>query len=121
MLCATEQGKAWTRALVPCFFCFLSLYRNFAPFSGTPLFFGARQEDARVQLDEKALLCLPCVRPPLFPYLVVAALLHHMLSLQLTLALFFVGRNGTDVGFKAAALATLGLLRLRRRCGRTAA
>ena len=75
----------------------------------------------KVQLDEKALLCLPCVRPPLFPYLGDLAPLLHMLPLQLTYALFFFGRNGTDVGLQAAALATLGLLRLRRRCGRTAA
>ena len=74
-----------------------------------------------VQLDEKALLCLPCVRPPLFPYLGDLAPLLHMLPLQLTYALFFFGRNGTDVGLMTAALATMGRRRLRRRCRRTAA
>ena len=74
-----------------------------------------------VQLDEKALLCLPCVRLPLFPYLGDLALLPHMLPLSLTLALFFVDRNGADEGLEAAALATLGRLRLRQRCGRTTA
>ena len=79
------------------------------------------KETQEIQLDEKALLCLFCVRPPQFTCLVDLAPLHHMLSLQLTLALFFFGRNGADVGLQAAALATLGLLRLRRRCERTTA
>ena len=54
-------------------------------------------------------------------YLVDPAILPRMFSLQLTLALFFFGRNGADVGLQATALATLGLLRLRRRCERTTA
>ena len=75
----------------------------------------------KVQLDEKALLCLSGVRPPLFTNLVDPALLPHMLSLQPTFAFLSVDVNGADAGLQAAALATLGLLRLRRRCGRTAA
>ena len=75
----------------------------------------------KVQLDEKALLCLSCVRPPLFTNLVDPALLPHKLSLQPTFALLSVDVDGADAGLQAYALATLGRLRLQRRCGRTAA
>ena len=119
---ATEQERARRRSSsLVSLFLGLSVPLLFRLSSSVPLYCGGHQETEEVQLDEKALLCLPCVRPPLFTSFVDLAVLPHMLSLKLTSALFFFGRDGNDAGLKTAALATLGRLRLRPRYGRTAA